>query len=44
MVWPFHKEGLDKDKIWTGSWSQLGWNVSVITKNAKNPEAIFCLP
>jgi len=41
MVWPFHKEGLDKNKIWTGSWSQLGWNVSVITKAAKNPEAIF---
>ncbi|MBS4176134.1 extracellular solute-binding protein [Lederbergia citrea] len=41
MVWPFHKEGLDKEKIWTGSWSQLGWNVSVITKAAKNPEAIF---
>lgn len=41
MIWPIHKEGLDKEKIWTGSFSQLGWNVSVITKNAKNPEAIF---
>jgi len=41
MVWPFHKAGLDKDKIWPGSFSQLGWNVSVITKNAKNPEGIF---
>ncbi|MEK3889207.1 extracellular solute-binding protein [Bacillus sp. FSL K6-3431] len=41
MIWPIHKEGLDKDKIYTGSYNQLGWNVSVITKNAKNPEAIF---
>jgi len=41
MVWPIHKEGLDKNKIFTGSYNQLGWNVSVITKNAKDPEAIF---
>ncbi|MBS4220780.1 extracellular solute-binding protein [Bacillus sp. FJAT-49711] len=41
MIWPIHKEGLDKEKITPGTWSQLGWNVSVITKAAKNPEAIF---
>ncbi|MBS4223033.1 extracellular solute-binding protein [Lederbergia citrea] len=41
MVWPFHKEGLDKNNIFPGTYSQLGWNVSVITQNAKNPEAIF---
>jgi len=41
MVWPFHKAGLDKNKIFPGDYKQLGWNVSVITKNAKNPEAIF---
>ncbi|CAI6069736.1 extracellular solute-binding protein [Cohnella sp. JJ-181] len=41
MIWPVHKEGLDKNKIFTGSYNQLGWNVSVITKKAKDPEAIF---
>ncbi|MBB6634280.1 extracellular solute-binding protein [Cohnella thailandensis] len=41
MVWPIHKEGLDKNKIFTGYYNQLGWNVSVITKSAKDPEAIF---
>src|SRR5690606_20527376 len=41
MIWPIHKEGLNKDKITPGTWSQLGWNVNVITKAAKNPEAIF---
>jgi putative aldouronate transport system substrate-binding protein len=41
MVWPIHKAGLDKNKIWPGTYNQLGWNVSVITKSAKDPEAIF---
>jgi putative aldouronate transport system substrate-binding protein len=41
MIWPIHKEGLDKTKIFTGTYSQLGWNVSVITKGAKDPEAVF---
>lgn len=41
MIWPVHKEGVDKNKVWPGDWGQLGWNVSVITKNAKDPEAIF---
>ncbi|MFP4974032.1 extracellular solute-binding protein [Paenibacillus sp. CN-4] len=41
MVWPIHKPGLDKNKIFPGSYNQLGWNVSVITTAAKNPEAIF---
>lgn len=41
MIWPIHKEGLDKDKIFPGTYTQLGWNVSVITKSAKDPEAIF---
>ena len=35
MIWPIHKEGLNPEKITPGSFSQLGWNVSVITKNAK---------
>ncbi|TVX95461.1 extracellular solute-binding protein [Cohnella terricola] len=41
MVWPIHKPGLDKNKIWPGTYGQLGWNVSVITKSAKDPEAVF---
>ncbi|ASA20385.1 extracellular solute-binding protein [Paenibacillus donghaensis] len=41
MVWPVHKQGLDKNKIFPGSYNQLGWNVSVITTAAKDPEAVF---
>ncbi|RXZ78424.1 extracellular solute-binding protein [Paenibacillaceae bacterium] len=41
MIWPVHKEGLDRNKIFPGDYKQLGWNVSVITKSAKDPEAIF---
>lgn len=41
MIWPIHKEGLDKNKIFPGTYTQLGWNVSVITKAAKDPEAVF---
>jgi putative aldouronate transport system substrate-binding protein len=41
MIWPIRKEGLDKNKIFPGSYTSLGWNVAVITKNAKDPEAIF---
>jgi len=41
MVMPIYKEGLDKNKIFPGTFTRLGWNVSVITKSAKNPEAIF---
>ncbi|OXS56257.1 ABC transporter substrate-binding protein [Cohnella sp. CIP 111063] len=41
IVWPIHKAGLDRNKIFPGDYKQLGWNVSVITKAAKDPEAIF---
>ncbi|WP_315792484.1 extracellular solute-binding protein [Paenibacillus sp. BIC5C1] len=41
MVWPVHKAELDRNKIFPGDYKQLGWNVSVITKAAKDPEAIF---
>lgn len=41
MVWPIHKAGLDKNKIFPGAYNQLGWNVSVITTSAKDPEAVF---
>lgn len=41
MVWPIHKAGLDKNKIYPGDYKQQGWNVNVITRSAKDPEAIF---
>lgn len=41
MIWPIHKEGLDKNKIYPGTYNQLGWNAAVITTSAKNPEAVF---
>lgn len=41
MIWPLHKEGVDKNKVWPGDWASVGWNVSVITTNHKNPEHIF---
>ncbi|OXS60524.1 ABC transporter substrate-binding protein [Cohnella sp. CIP 111063] len=41
MVWPLAKAGLDPKKIYAGGYDALGWNVSVITKSAKDPEKIF---
>ncbi|MCD1261316.1 extracellular solute-binding protein [Paenibacillus athensensis] len=41
VIWPIHKEGVDKNKVYPSGYSSLGWNVNVITKNAKDPEAIF---
>ncbi|WP_029192262.1 extracellular solute-binding protein [Paenibacillus harenae] len=41
MIWPIHKEGIDKNKVFPGTYGMLGWNVTVITKSAENPEAIF---
>lgn len=41
MIWPLRKDGLDKNKIYPGGFDRLGWNVSVITTSAKEPEKIF---
>lgn len=41
IIWPVHKAGLDKNKIFVSGFETLGWNVNVITKKAKDPEAIF---
>lgn len=41
MIWPIHKEALDKDKIYPGDFSMMGWNVSVITTSAEDPEKVF---
>ncbi|MBC8080865.1 MAG: extracellular solute-binding protein [Gorillibacterium sp.] len=36
-----HKTGVDASLVKSASVATLGWNVSVITKSAKDPEAIF---
>lgn len=41
MIWPLHKAGVDPKKVWVNEFDSLGWNVSVITTSAKNPEGIF---
>jgi len=41
MIWPIHKAGLDKNKIYAGGWDGLGWNITTITTAAKDPEKIF---
>ncbi|MFH0070865.1 extracellular solute-binding protein, partial [Peribacillus sp. NPDC056705] len=41
MIWPIHKPGLDKNKVYPGTYTSLGWNAAYITTAAKDPEAIF---
>lgn len=41
MIWPIHKAGLNKDNIKVNDFSSLGWNISFITRSAKEPERIF---
>ncbi|WP_054022927.1 extracellular solute-binding protein [Bacillus sp. FJAT-28004] len=41
ILWPVHKAGLDKNNIFVSGFESLGWNVNVITTEAKDPEAIF---
>jgi putative aldouronate transport system substrate-binding protein len=41
VIWPLHKEGVDKNRVYPNSYNSLGWNVNVITTAAENPEAIF---
>lgn len=41
MIMPIYKEGLDKNKIYPGTYNTLGWNAAVITTSAKDPEAVF---
>lgn len=43
FIKPIYKAGLDQSKITPGTYNQLGWNVATITKNAKNPEAVFAM-
>ncbi|WP_127491500.1 extracellular solute-binding protein [Paenibacillus glycanilyticus] len=41
VIWPVHKDGVSKDKVYPNNYNKLGWNVNVITTAAKDPEAIF---
>ncbi|MFU1794337.1 extracellular solute-binding protein [Paenibacillus azoreducens] len=41
FIWPVHKEGLDKNKIYPNYTGREGGGKIVITKNAKDPERIF---
>ncbi|WP_337098918.1 extracellular solute-binding protein [Paenibacillus sp. YIM B09110] len=41
IIWPVHKEGVDPNKVWVNQYDSIGWNVSLITTSAKNPEGIF---
>lgn len=43
FIEPIYKQGLDKSKIFPGTYNLLGWNVSAITTGADNPEAIFAM-
>lgn len=40
---PIYKQGLDRSKIYPGTYNILGWNVATITTSAANPEAIFAM-
>ncbi|MDQ6422964.1 extracellular solute-binding protein [Paenibacillus sp. LHD-117] len=40
-IWTIHKEGLDASKIKPDPKYRTGWNSTLITKKAKDPEAIF---
>jgi len=41
MIWPIAKPGLDRNKIFPGTYTYLGWNVITITKNTPDPEKAF---
>jgi len=43
FIEPICKEGLDKSRIYPGTYNLLGWNAAAITKNADDPEAIFAM-
>ncbi|REK69386.1 extracellular solute-binding protein [Paenibacillus paeoniae] len=43
FIEPIYKQGLDRTKIYPGTYNILGWNVASITTSARNPEAIFAM-
>lgn len=43
FIEPIYKQGLNRAKIYPGTYNLLGWNVAAITTSARNPEAIFAM-
>ncbi|MFC4600714.1 extracellular solute-binding protein [Cohnella hongkongensis] len=43
FVEPIYRSGLDRSRIYPGTYNLLGWNVSAITTSASDPEAIFAM-
>jgi ABC-type glycerol-3-phosphate transport system substrate-binding protein len=41
LIWPLRKAGVDRNKVWPTQYDSTGWNASVITTSAANPEGIF---
>ncbi|MEF3302692.1 extracellular solute-binding protein [Paenibacillus sp. GYB003] len=41
LIWPLRKAGVDRAKVWPTQYDTTGWNVSVITTSAADPEGIF---
>ncbi|MDF2713542.1 MAG: transporter substrate-binding protein [Paenibacillus sp.] len=41
LIWPLRKDGVDRNKVWPTQYDSTGWNASVITTSAANPEGIF---
>lgn len=41
VIWPIHKEGVDKNQVYISGYETLGWNVNIITTAAEDPERIF---
>lgn len=37
MIWPLANDGVDKNKVYPGSYEMLGWNVAVIPVNEEDP-------
>ncbi len=43
FIEPIYNAGLDKNRIYPGTYNVLGWNVAAITTSAADPEAIFAM-
>ncbi|TNJ65699.1 extracellular solute-binding protein [Paenibacillus hemerocallicola] len=41
LIWPLRKAGVDRHKVWPTQYDSTGWNSSVITTGAANPEGLY---
>ncbi|MDF2721714.1 MAG: transporter substrate-binding protein, partial [Paenibacillus sp.] len=41
LIWPLRRDEVDKSKVWPTQYDSTGWNASVITTSAANPEGIY---